>query len=118
MADFIGNPAAKQVVVPASEQVEALAREIIQTVDVAFGDYAVCVNDYARAAMGRIRREGEEYSIPMVYNFFASEYHAWMTVVAAICNIEQKEYPGLKLRDCTVSPKVYKEARRHFASRA
>jgi hypothetical protein len=109
MADFIGNPAAKQVVVPASEQVEALAREIIQTVDVAFGDYAVCVNDYARAAMGRMR---------IVRLASSSEYHAWMTVVAAICNIEQQEYPEFTLSDCTVSPKVYKEARRHFASRA
>ena len=96
---------------PASEQVEALAREIIQTVDVAFGDYAVCVNDYARAAMGRMRMEGE------VCHFFSSKYHAWMTVVAAICNIEQHEYPGFTLKDCTVSPKVYKEAREFFASR-
>ena len=101
-------------------RVRFFAEELRRQVDEAFGGCCyVGINDYARAAIGRLagdlprHAEGEETDDSPVA-FFAGRYTAWLAVMAEIADLELADHYALGAKCITPSRSVFKEAQREL----
>lgn len=99
--------------------VRFLADEIRRQVNSAFGDCTFCaINDYARAAIGRLAQDHfptmREWTDAAALSSFGSRYTAWLAVVAAIAEQEATDHYALGAKDITPNRAVFKEAQREL----
>ncbi len=99
--------------------VRFLADEIRRQVGAAFGDCTFCaINDYARAAIGRLAHDHfpsmREWTDAEALSTFSGRYTAWLAVVAALAELETADHYALGAKDITPSRAVFKEAQREL----